>query len=324
MPAISVIVPVYNTEEFLPRMIDSVLAQSFKDFELLLIDDGSSDKSGGICDRYTEADSRVRVLHTGNHGASAARNRGIVEAVGEWITFIDSDDYVLPEYLNSMYSSGKKYNSDLVMTGLQRISEHDTSKNVVRNWPELTVDRANLEELYDKNILQFQKGPVIKLFSREIIKQHEVRFDEKLSRGEDALFVYSYLPYCQRLSVAPGANYVYCLREGSLMSQLSARFDVERYGYECMKSKLLPLTAMKHPYPKQFLIYWFDRVINSLYSISKGYTRAQRIQLLSELDYGYYKKWKEPVSWKDNLKKKLLCGGYFKLYDLITGYGMPQ
>ena len=324
MPAISVIVPVFNTEKYLSRMIDSVLAQSFKDFELILVDDGSSDMSGHICDCYAKDDNRVRVIHTSNHGASAARNRGIEEAVGEWITFIDSDDYVLPEYLNSMYSSGKKYNSDLVMTGLQRVSEHDPSKNVVRDWQETAVDRDHIEELFDKNVLQFQKGPVIKLFRNEIIKKYDVRFDEKLSRGEDALFVYSYLPYCRRFSVAPGANYIYCLREGSLMSQLSARFDVERYGYECMKSRLLPLTAMNHPYPKQFFIYWFDRVINSLYSISKGYTRAERIQLLSELDYSYYKKWKEPVSWRDSIKKKLLCGRHFRLYDLITGAGLPN
>ncbi len=324
MPEVSVIVPVYNTEELLPRMIDSVLAQSFRGFELILIDDGSSDKSGEICDRYVETDSRVRVVHSTNKGASAARNRGIEESTGEWITFIDSDDYVLPEYLSSMVNSGRKYKSDLVMTGLQRISEHDPSKNVVRDWPELAVDKDNIEELYNKNILQFQKGPVIKLFKNEIIKKHYVRFDEKLSRGEDALFVYSYLPYCQRMSVAPGANYIYCLREGSLMSQLSARFEVERYGYECMKTRLMPLTDMMHPYPKQFLIYWFDRVINSLYSISKGYTHAERVKHLSELDYGIYKKWKKPVSWKDGLKKWLLCGRHFKLYDKITGAGLPK
>ena len=324
MPEISVIVPVYNTGDLLPRMIDSVLAQSCGDFELILVNDGSSDNSAEICDRYAEGDSRVRVFHSSNHGASAARNRGIRMATGQWITFIDSDDYALPEYLNSMLSNGKKYNSDLVMTGLQRISETDSSKNVVRDWPELAVDRADIVTLYDKEILQYQKGPVIKLFKREIIKEHDVKFDEKLSRGEDALFVYTYLQYCQRLSVAPGSNYIYCLREGSLMSQLSARFEVERYGYECMKTQLMPLTDLEHPYPKQFLIYWFDRVINSLYSLSKGYNRAERVALLSELDYGIYKKWKEPVSWKDAVKKKLLCSRCFKLYDLITGYGMPN
>lgn len=324
MPTLSVIIPVYNTERFLARVIESVLAQTFTDFELILVDDGSTDASGEICDRYAGADKRVRVIHSSNHGASAARNRGIEEATGLWLTFIDSDDYVLPEYLGNMFDSGSKYNSDLVMTGLQRISENDPSKNVVRDWPELAVDKDHIEELYNQNILQYQKGPVIKLYKNEIIKKNKVRFDENLSRGEDALFVYSYLPYSQRMSVAPGANYIYCLRDGSLMSQLSARFEVELYGYERMKAQLMPLTSMKHPYPKQFLIYWFDRVINSLYSLSKGYTREERIKLLGELDYGIYKKWKEPVSWRDGIKKKLLCSRCFKLYDLITGAGMPQ
>lgn len=324
MPKVSVIVPVYNTEEFLPRMLNSLLTQNYHDFELILIDDGSSDKSGEICDRYAESDNRIRVIHSSNHGASAARNQGIEVANGEWITFIDSDDLVLPEYLNTMVEIGQKYESDLVMTGLQRICEYDSSLNVVRDWPELAIEKDCIEELYDKNILQYQKGPVIKLFKNEIIKTYGVRFDEKLSRGEDALFVYSYLQYSQRMSVAPGANYIYCLREGSLMSQVSAPFDVELYGYECMKTKLMPLTDLKHPYPKQFLVYWFDRVINSLYSLSKGYTSEERIEHLSELDYGIYKKWKKPVSWKDSLKKWLLCGRHFRLYDHITGSGLPK
>ena len=93
-PKISVIVPVYNTEKYLRRCIDSVLAQTYQDFELLLIDDGSKDSSGAICDEYAAKDARVRVFHKENGGVSSARNLGLDNARGEWVTFVDSDDYI--------------------------------------------------------------------------------------------------------------------------------------------------------------------------------------------------------------------------------------
>lgn len=99
MPKISVIVPVYNTEKYLRRCIDSILAQTFTDFELLLVDDGSKDNSGTICDEYVEKDPRVRVFHKENGGVTAARNMGIEEAKGEWLAFVDADDYILLDYL---------------------------------------------------------------------------------------------------------------------------------------------------------------------------------------------------------------------------------
>ena len=96
MPKISVIVPVYNTEKYLHRCIDSVLAQTFTDWELLLIDDGSKDTSGSICDKYAAKDKRIRVFHKENGGVSSARNLGRDYAQGEWVTFVDSDDYIEP------------------------------------------------------------------------------------------------------------------------------------------------------------------------------------------------------------------------------------
>lgn len=100
-PKISVIVPVYNTEKYLHRCIDSILAQTFTDFELLLIDDGSKDNSGTICDEYAAKDSRVRVFHKENGGVSSARNLGLDNAKGEWISFVDSDDYTDSYFLEN-------------------------------------------------------------------------------------------------------------------------------------------------------------------------------------------------------------------------------
>ena len=115
-PKVSVIVPVYNVEKLLQRCIDSILAQTFTDFELLLIDDGSKDKSGEICDEYAAKDSRIRVFHKQNGGVSTARNIGIDKAQGEWIYFVDSDDIVLPSALGT-FCSLIYSDSELVMAG---------------------------------------------------------------------------------------------------------------------------------------------------------------------------------------------------------------
>ena len=110
---VSVIVPAYNVEDYLPRCLDSLLAQTFRDFELILVDDGSSDATGAICDRYGETDARVRVLHQANAGVSAARNRALEIASGTFITFVDADDTTDPTYLERLYTGMQDTGADI-------------------------------------------------------------------------------------------------------------------------------------------------------------------------------------------------------------------
>lgn len=116
---ISVIIPVYNTERYLEECLDSVIAQTFEAWECLLIDDGSSDRSGSICDRYAESDFRFKVFHTANSGVSAARNLGIEHASGSCIAFIDSDDTVDPGYLSVLHTSMVQDDVDLAVCGMK-------------------------------------------------------------------------------------------------------------------------------------------------------------------------------------------------------------
>ena len=128
-PVVTVIVPVYNVEPYLRRCVGSILAQTFKQFDLILVDDGSSDGSGRICDEYKEADSRVFVIHKEYGGVSAARNAGLdwafSESSSEWITFIDSDDWVHPKYLEILFSAAEKYNEDIVISRHKRVSREE-------------------------------------------------------------------------------------------------------------------------------------------------------------------------------------------------------
>lgn len=112
---ISVIIPVYNSEKFLNRCVDSVLKQSYKELDIILIDDGSSDKSGEMCDQYAQMDKRVRVIHQKNRGVSAARNSGLDVAIGDYCTFVDSDDYIESEMYQSMIDIAEQYNCDVIM-----------------------------------------------------------------------------------------------------------------------------------------------------------------------------------------------------------------
>lgn len=121
---ISVIVPVYNVEKYLERCVDSILDQSYRDFELILVDDGSTDTSGMICDKLRERDERIRVIHQKNGGLSAARNKGLSEAKGEYFTFVDSDDFLDKSFLETLYKNAGKYEADVSVCGYRPVWEN--------------------------------------------------------------------------------------------------------------------------------------------------------------------------------------------------------
>lgn len=116
-PRVSVVVPIFNVESWLPQCLDSILAQTYRNLEIILVDDGSPDRSGEICDQYAKKDSRIRVIHQQNRGASAARNRGLEAATGEWISFIDSDDWIETDFYETLLQAAQSYNADVVCCG---------------------------------------------------------------------------------------------------------------------------------------------------------------------------------------------------------------
>ena len=192
MPKISVIVPVYNAEKYLHRCIDSILAQTFTDFELLLINDGSKDSSGVICDEYAAKDSRVLVFHKENGGVSSARNMGLDNAKGEWISFVDSDDWVEKEYLETLYQDGE---FDFVTCYWNVLENNDVLEGVFhadREYYGLNDIRLFLDD-NERELLY----PVCRLFRKTIIDRNEIRFNQDLNYGEDILFVMSYIIHIQ-------------------------------------------------------------------------------------------------------------------------------
>ncbi len=205
IPLVSVIVPVYKAEKWLHRCVDSILAQTMTDFELLLIEDGSPDRSGEICDEYAAKDSRVRVFHKENGGVSSARNLGLENAQGEWISFIDADDWVDVDYLAGLTDN---LDADFITGGLK-----DTIGGIC------IVENKLYSYLNVKEFLnQYNRSCILraacgKLVRRRIINDNKLRFDTKIRWGEDTVFNKRYLLYCTTIRTIKFANYNYYIAD---------------------------------------------------------------------------------------------------------------
>lgn len=202
---ISVIVPVYNTELYLHRCIDRILSQSFTDFELLLIDDGSTDGSGTICEEYAEKDGRVHVFHKENAGASSARNLGLQKAKGEWVTFVDSDDWIEENYFQLDFEQ----DVDLYV--------HNGSfadGNLMDSLPSQYIDASNYTSFLQKKICLHTFRTVWGFFfKKKIISENGLRFDSRFSLGEDTLFVMDYYRFARSIQIMDNSCYIYNQRE---------------------------------------------------------------------------------------------------------------
>lgn len=214
-PKISVIVPVYNVEKYLPKCVESILAQTFTDFELLLVDDGSTDGSGKICDEYAAKDVRVKVFHTENRGVSAARNLGIRGASADWICFVDSDDWVEGDYLETLFIRRPQNNKSLVCQGLYIESEVNPEENTKYSFPENICHFPFDEDWLMRHIFNHYNIYIFaKLFNKKTLIENNVYFCEHLTICEDLIFFHKYLQFAENISLSHSVNYHYIQRGG--------------------------------------------------------------------------------------------------------------
>lgn len=190
-PVISIIVPVYNTEKYLARCMESILSQTFRDIEIILVDDGSQDGSGKLCDDIALRDERVRVLHQKNAGVSAARNAGIEAARGEWLGFVDSDDWIDAETYATAYKTAIEQNADMVMWGC--FLEYG-DYNVEEKYYEGGFNISDIE----KTSYAVMNHAVQKLIKKDLLDNFKIRFPENISVAEDLYF--SFLCICNAIN----------------------------------------------------------------------------------------------------------------------------
>lgn len=245
MSRISVVVPVYNVEKYLNRCVDSILNQTFRDFELILVDDGSKDKSGEICDEYAQKDKRVRVIHKENGGVSKARNIGIDMALGEYIMFVDSDDYIDKVMLEEL-TKEELEEYDLVVSSIRMMTNKG---ELYYSAGEKMHDVKTLLEDYcmDSFSAICLNGPWCKRYRLDILKQNGIYFNSELSLGEDTVFNFDYIQFCDKIRCMAKSFYYY-MRENELslfsgfqyntyeqtkLVEEHIRIVLERFGCSC-------------------------------------------------------------------------------------------
>ena len=208
MPEISVIVPVYNTGRFLNRCVDSILNQSFSDFELFLVDDGSTDNSGAICDAYAARDSRVRVIHQKNQGQSVARNNAIAQMQGSWVHFVDSDDWIHPQMLERLYSAARENNVDISICGYAETTGEDPAVTE----ESLKVSLWTPKDFYMQRFIN-ATIPVAKLIRRECLGDNRFPVGKYI---DDEYIMYRVLFAREKLAYFEAPLYAYFTNVESL------------------------------------------------------------------------------------------------------------
>lgn len=236
----SLIVPVYKSEMVLSRCVDSILAQTYTDFELILVDDGSPDASPRICDEYKRKDSRIKVIHKLNGGVSSARNAGMTQARGEYIAFVDSDDYVTLDYLSELVGAFQQSNADIVYMGYNRISSK-TEGLLEHRLPDLQgrlVD--DLIRLSETDMFGYTW---IKAYRRECIG--DIHFCENMDLYEDEVFTCAVFKRNAKIAKVDKAIYNYVQNSESLVCRTRQYYYKNCEAVYCAWKEILPLNQEK-------------------------------------------------------------------------------
>ena len=236
---ISIIIPVYNVEKYLSRCVDSILSQSVEDWELILVDDGSNDSSLQICEEYAKKDARIKAIHQENAGPSAARNKGIELARGEYISFLDADDW-FEDWLYVDYSNAiQESNYDIIFQGfIRELPDEKVVKSFSMNADTSSMSKEDIIcTLYKNRVFGWSW---CKIFRREIIEKHQIRFDETLRLWEDELFTIQFLHHAKTIKTLDCHNYHYIHYDNSLMQTLSIPLTRLRLS-EIMNKNLIPI-----------------------------------------------------------------------------------
>lgn len=232
MEMVSIIVPVYKVESYLRDCVDSILAQTYENIQVILVDDGSPDSCGAICDAYAAGDRRVLALHKENGGVSSARNFGLEHAEGTYITFCDSDDRYTPDWIGQLMEAMEKYHPDVVVGGFTYMAEDgalgDAYPHETGHW-KLSSEREKEEYCFAMAMQQRHGGEIWdRLFRRDLILENGLRFSEDCGNyAEDLGFVISYSMYAERVAAIESCGYCYRIRGGSMMQTSGAMPKLE-------------------------------------------------------------------------------------------------
>lgn len=254
---VSIIIPVYNRENLIERCVKSVLAQTLHEIEIVLVDDGSTDSTGSICDQMAQLDYRLKVIHKQNGGPSSARNQGIKKATGKYIIFLDSDDYMLPNYCETLVETQQRYgNEALCISDFRFVDERNKSKEIVSDFRDVggivIFDQNALLDVYSMGLLNISCN---KIYEKSILLKYDIFQREDVMVGEDTLFVYKYLRnvHPKKFVITKNIYYKAIIHDGESLSRKYCKkyyeifmkifFELEQlasdFGVEKEKRKIL-------------------------------------------------------------------------------------
>lgn len=242
-PLISVIVPIYMIDRYLGICIESIINQTYKNLEIILVDDGSKDRCAEICDLYASKDDRIKVIHKPNGGLVSGRKAGLQQSNGEYISYVDGDDWIGAGFIEGLYTAAVKYDADIVCAGQSR-DLFSKSVSFTNAYPLGVYESEKLRDLW-KSMISYGSyyRPGIstyvwnKLFKREVLLDPQSRVDNRISIGEDGAVTYPVLLKCKRVAVIDNTDYHYRQREDSMLKQsvgYSAEAQKLKYLYDYM------------------------------------------------------------------------------------------
>lgn len=335
LPLISIIVPIYNTGKYLSGCLDSIIEQSYRSLEILLIDDGSIDNSSIICDSYAEKDSRVRVFHVDNGGVSKARNIGLDSMTGDYFCFVDSDDYIGRTYVEDLYNDCEDFDNNILVLHnieIRSTCELSTSDKMInkRSLGEYIARGDELIHFFVKDRLMRFSGPVAKLFQSKVIREHAIYFPVNVNMGEDAIFYCEYLLHTDALIVSNKKNYVAMRRSKSLTSTYNS-FRSEWRAY-CLWRDVLEKLINK--YKDYFIntkanteqIVWentqsaFVRSVQSVFKSEQKLSLVEQVRTLKKIPSKEYKKYRLyyfPKTLTNRVNKFLISNKLFLSYCIV-------
>lgn len=280
-PLISIIIPVYNAEKYLTACIDSVLVQTYANIEVILVNDGSKDSSGKICDTYKSQDTRVKVIHLENGGVSRARNIGINTCTGDYLCFIDADDSITPDYIHDFMESIED-DINIYIQGT-RIIQKDNTVNIV-------LYRKNgiqsINEIFVNNNLCKHGYAHGKMYRSSLIKNHKIQFPQDLKFAEDLLFILECLTYTDKIKYLKKAGYNYFIREGNASSKeysLQTEFKCWKCFYNLIDKLSIRynIDLIEKKEVGEIYNMLFSRVRNTLYN--GNYNKKDRLSIFKSL-----------------------------------------
>lgn len=315
-PLLSIIIPCYNAENLIERCISSILASDFTDYEIILVNDGSTDNTSAKLDLLQKSDNRIHCFNKKNGGASSARNFGTMRATGEWITFIDADDYILPAYLGHFFETDNITGNLKIQGAIRREIASDISLSFKQH-----------ETLEIKNDAIFYRGELLhfgyscgKLYNLNIIRSNNIKFDEETPYKEDLIFLLEFLKYCETITFLPYTDYIYMQTTGSL-SATWLPMDMRQNIYYRIRQLVSEFNkgSISKQLSDYFLTYdtlCIKEFLRSVYHRGK-YNRTERIHYLKWIRNSVTIK-AYPHSFRsDTLLSILFRCRMFHLYDTI-------